>query len=792
MDDKRNPAQRANPKQEGDSSPAKYFGAIKAWVDNVEQLDDEFEDIQLNGNITRTNPLSGREPNQSRVNARDAITAKYEGGERAIDEANDNINVTGMLHNIMEALKVDDNEKKPAAKKRVYSPLVRVKRVEEEPPRPAVYEPPKVVDEPTAFEKLPFIQKPTVNVQKPGEAEKKDGKGKKENDLQIIDFEKSPIRGGNNILGADHSGGADESQFFKSGGFNSSVQAGGGVNPFAKAYFPSTKINDNQIQERDLSPQMEPSFKPGGTIPSTRKMHEPNQSTIGDLSAIAADTGINRDTLDSRGSFVPGVNLFGQNNHRNSGGADQILTPGIQIIDSPDRIVIQDQEDIDSGIFKKPESPIRIDTYGEAYLQPPQDNNARRGRNNSKSRPSQAMELLAQLAANDKLGETEDGERAREAKSKEKKEKTALSRFFGGNKKKKNAKASAAPNASATIDDLEAEEIDDVNSAGVKLSHRPQQAGDKPQYLGDRSQRAGDMETREGDLFHANDLPSQRVHLSGLPKEPEISEYKSHRQAISRQSQLDSQAQSINKLTDRKEGREGKGGKEDEEHEIQATKPITEQANEDEIARGVAPHGKLVDETQDTGTKGEIRPTSALSDMFKTGNIGNSMMLAKDKAKGDDKSDRSFPLSKKVTGEGSELRFEEESPLMINFTKRDVQEEESFMLDHDNSQAEDVFGEKRSQRSKRSESIIELEEFDVPVSSSMINLFVGFKRKVNRLEDMYHEVRKPEYTIDTFFERNLTFFNGKLKVTKNFFFIFLILTGVMLFFIFDTLVRIIE
>jgi len=56
------------------------------------------------------------------------------------------------------------------------------------------------------------------------------------------------------------------------------------------------------------------------------------------------------------------------------------------------------------------------------------------------------------------------------------------------------------------------------------------------------------------------------------------------------------------------------------------------------------------------------------------------------------------------------------------------------------------------------------------------------------MEYLIQEVRKPDYTMDTFFERNFKFLKGKLQVTKNFFFIFLILTGVMLYFIFDTMV----
>jgi len=61
--------------------------------------------------------------------------AGEEGGE--FDEANDNANVDNMLANIMDALKNEGMMKpKPKPKKKVYQPLERIVKKEEDIPKP--------------------------------------------------------------------------------------------------------------------------------------------------------------------------------------------------------------------------------------------------------------------------------------------------------------------------------------------------------------------------------------------------------------------------------------------------------------------------------------------------------------------------------------------------------------------------------------------------------------------------------------------------------------------------------
>jgi len=206
-------------------------------------------------------------------------------------------------------------------------------------------------------------------------------------------------------------------------------------------------------------------------------------------------------------------------------------------------------------------------------------------------------------------------------------------------------------------------------------------------------------------------------------------------------------------------------------------------------------HDNLIDETRDTG----FHKNHKSGDF--TGLFGNTLYkdnnkdfklndLMKNKLQ-DKFNEKTYQLSRKVTGE-SDLNFdeEEESPFFVKFKKRRFDEEESVLLSHPEELVESLEIEHehvKSPRSEWSESKIELEEIDEPISNTMIHLFVGMKKKITRMEYLVQEVRKPEYTLDTFFDRNFKFFKGKLAIKKNFFFIFLLLTAVMLFFVFDTL-----
>ena len=202
--------------------------------------------------------------------------------------------------------------------------------------------------------------------------------------------------------------------------------------------------------------------------------------------------------------------------------------------------------------------------------------------------------------------------------------------------------------------------------------------------------------------------------------------------------------------------------------------------------------GKLGDETRDTGLdrdpqkhasnitnglddKSNISNIQPLKD-YKTGKLRDMKIHLENRSE-------DHPLNSQLTGD-TDLRWEEEN-YTYNFVKRRY-DEESALLNHENNDANDIYDDQAS----RSESTkVEWEEVDTPISNTMIHLFVGFRKKVTRMEHLLEEVRKPEYTIDTFFQRNCTFFKGRVKITKNFFFLFLILTAVMLFFIFDTMVN---
>jgi hypothetical protein len=78
------------------------------------------------------------------------------------------------------------------------------------------------------------------------------------------------------------------------------------------------------------------------------------------------------------------------------------------------------------------------------------------------------------------------------------------------------------------------------------------------------------------------------------------------------------------------------------------------------------------------------------------------------------------------------------------------------------------------------------EEVDAPVPNCLIRFFLWLRVQASKLEAWYKKIRSPEYTLDVFFERNCVFWKGKIKITKNFFFIFMIMTIIMMVYAIDT------
>jgi hypothetical protein len=113
----------------------------------------------------------------------------------------------------------------------------------------------------------------------------------------------------------------------------------------------------------------------------------------------------------------------------------------------------------------------------------------------------------------------------------------------------------------------------------------------------------------------------------------------------------------------------------------------------------------------------------------------------------------------------------------------------SFELSREMSEVESVSENERilSQESIQEKLLLRPEEeFDVPVPNALIRFFIWLKRKAQIVEATYIKMRSPDYTLDTFFANNCVFFKGKLKITKTFFFIFLMLIGIMIYFTVDS------
>ena len=120
MQDRKSKSPSRKPVLGSSESPGKYFNAVAKWVENVDKLDDELEDIPLfghlppnkDGNTTTQRVLPESPQNQPK--------------DKGAEEIDNNIDVNKMLVNIMEALKEDDNGKKQQYKKKEYAPLERV------------------------------------------------------------------------------------------------------------------------------------------------------------------------------------------------------------------------------------------------------------------------------------------------------------------------------------------------------------------------------------------------------------------------------------------------------------------------------------------------------------------------------------------------------------------------------------------------------------------------------------------------------------------------------------------
>jgi len=314
-------------------SPGKYFKAVAKWVENVDKLDNELEEIPLFGHLP-----PGKDGNTT-TQKPEPDTPLNQPKERGAEEVGDNIDVNQMLVNIMEALKEDDNGKKQQYKKREYAPLERVKRVDPELEKPSN----------AVIDKMDLNEKDT-NKKKPA----------KFNDLKIVDFEKTVpdeirIEDPNQIgqtgpitqidqIEQNNQNRDEESALLKTIGFADTPNQL--FNPFAKSLFPSDKIGESQVDGPEKDHYF-PDRNKKGTLIQTAKPFDSISSTINDLSAIAADTLV-RDGLDSRGSFAPNIQLFGTAKDSTMRGQDKILTPGIQIIGSPEKIDLNDNT-FDSG-----------------------------------------------------------------------------------------------------------------------------------------------------------------------------------------------------------------------------------------------------------------------------------------------------------------------------------------------------------------------------------------------------------------------------------------------------------
>jgi len=128
------------------------------------------------------------------------------------------------------------------------------------------------------------------------------------------------------------------------------------------------------------------------------------------------------------------------------------------------------------------------------------------------------------------------------------------------------------------------------------------------------------------------------------------------------------------------------------------------------------------------------------------------------------------------------IEYEDEEQLDITFSFEISRLESEESIHNENDKLV-------SQESVEEKMILPQEEVDVPVANKLIQFFFWLKRRAQKIKATYQKMRSPDYTLDTFFAQNCVFFEGKVRITKTSFFIFLILIAAMTFFMADTDVK---
>ena len=826
----------------GNESPGKYFRAVAAWVEDADKIDD-LEDIPLYGHL-KIHPASTKEANNT---SRREVEGLQRGPkDKAADEVNDNINVNEMLVNIMEALKEDDKGGKRPLKKKEYAPLERVKRNDPELEKPAfVHVNPGNLQrqETNKTDKDKNLNDLTVedfekqNVNAPI-IESATNRKTTEKDLlntggqnATTDRNYNPFNDKFNMseikIDDDNLRATGDLKVLKLSDrlFSPPNQ---NLNPFARSLYPSAQITDNFLAGGEQGSEDKNKNAKGN-----RKHFESSiQSTINDLSAIAGD-GIVRDNLDSRGSFIPGVTML-RGNNKDVNSQDKVLIPGIQIIGSPEKPGRNENES-DLGLFKQsdtPENPhMRINDNTEGSLdhirdegteyrgQFPSERFLNRRRRRSKFDPGQKdvrkeYNWIHDLRdySHDKGKDIASMNRIR-AKSKDSIDQTDHNITHdedGDNTNDPNRKETRRNRREQVLDLLARLAVDKNSKPPCNHDHdshdhdhdqRGRSRGKSRGRDGDANNRS--MRKNRNETHRPNDLTGAEANAT--------TKYTANFGADETQDGglIPSARFDRNNDTNKNTTFDPNGPEALDEHFkwLHSKEKNLEKGEMDEDNNNknndnkMRNPGNIIDETRDTGYQKDNRKESQdITGLLGNINAGTQLTLDREYAKDEklrdlmrnqfeDKTGNNFyPLSKKITGE-TDIRFdEEEEPFFVTFKKRKFNEEESVLISHQNIDDIDLSESFEHIKSVKSESRIEWEEVDEPISNTMIHLFVGMKKKVSRMEYLIQEVRKPDYTMDTFFERNFKFLKGKLQVTKNFFFIFLILTGVMLYFIFDTMV----
>ena len=811
---------RGEPK--GNESPSKPFKVVEAWLENNDKLEDEHHDIPLFGH---SNLDPTQNDNISTVRRAPADNDRQENVERAAKEVGDNVEMNEMLFNIMEALKEEGLKGPKKAEKKKYEPLTRVEKKEPEIPKPAFA---------------------TVNQNNsPPQID-----SQADNDIKIEDFNRTHLNGGRDQTNNSPKLG---NETLTSGAGDFSVFQNQGGKPFAGALFPSAKINDpSSSPDKDSLPS---DIKQKGNVNGDKfdkRRFESNDSTINNLSMIEGQQGGIRANLDSQGSYVPAVNLFG----RGTAGTDRVSSPGINMLDSPDGFSSSSQNN-------SPQLRV-LEQIGEASVNTdsnlPKSTRGRRSQQNQRRGTStgpagQPAGLSGTGDGTSGINQAEEGVPVG----------SKLKKDFNWVSMSPDAKAAAEQGPQFSPRGASGSGTDGENAAAKKAKgartrgtigvfgrRQPIESEDDESRRKDRSKTkalevlaglAADTELESTDVMMNNKKassatvrkPSSRFSRFGFGKNKKeistISDASSPQNGTGiaskrftsidikgtnpTQENLQTHGESDPKYSNDYYTKHGRPStKQMTESELQNA-PLTaqkvnfdgkiilggdftesglvyeeEKSNKNGARDLRSRQGKLVDETRDTGldrdpNKHPSDVTNGLDDKsnasgkqyvkdYKTGKLKDMKIHLENRSE-------DHPLNSQLTGD-TDLRWEEES-YTYNFVKRKC-DEESMLLDHENNNADDIYDDHQASRSESTK--IEWEEVDTPISNTMIHLFVGFRKKVTKMEELVQEVRKPEYTIDTFFERNFTFFKGRVKITKNFFFLFLILTAVMLFFVLDT------